>query len=132
MSLSDPIANMLTSIRNANAARLDTVQVPHSNLKVEMARMLKKEGFISDYTVEGEGGKRVLRMYLKYLPDGSTVFRKIERVSRPGRRSYVPGTAVPRVLGGIGVAILSTSSGIMTDAEARRRKVGGEVLCRVW
>ncbi len=132
MSVSDPIANMLTSIRNASAARLPTVQIPHSNPKGEIARILKKEGFITDYTVEGEGGKRVIRLYLKYLPDETPVLKGIDRVSRPGRRRYVNSTKIPRVLAGIGVAVLTTSNGVMTDAEARRQKVGGEVMFQVW
>jgi small subunit ribosomal protein S8 len=132
MSVSDPIADMLTCIRNASAAGKETLQVPHSGMKSEMARLLKRDGFIRDYTTEGGGGKRVLRIYLKYQHDGAPVIQGIKRISTPGRRAYVSAADVPRVLGGIGVAILSTSSGIMTDRDARRTKTGGEVLCEVW
>ena len=132
MSLSDPIADMLTRIRNAIAANLDTVEMPHSNLKSEVARILKREGYILDYTTEANGSLKSLRVFIKYGPDQEGVIKGITRVSRPGLRKYVNADAVPRVLGGLGVAILSTSSGIMTDREARKKHVGGEVLCNVW
>ncbi len=132
MSVADPIADMLTCIRNANMAKLETVQVPHSNLKCEIARLLKREGYIADYTTEGHGGKRLIRMYIKYNMDREPIIRGLKKISKAGCRKYVPADAVPRVLGGIGVAILSTSSGILTDREARKMRKGGEVLCYVW
>lgn len=132
MSLSDPIADMLTRIRNASAARKPTVEMPASRIKTRVAEILKREGFIVDADVAGDGVTRVLRIRLKYTPEEEPVIRGIERISRPGRRDYVGADRLPRVLNGIGVAILTTSSGLMTDREARRAKVGGEVLCHVW
>ncbi len=132
MSASDPIAEMLTRIRNAQAARRPTVEVAHSRLKSELARVLKKEGFIADYTSEALGARKLLRLYLKYGPDEAPIIRGLRRVSRPGRRSYVGADKVPRVLNGIGMAILTTSSGLMTDRQARRARLGGEVICHVW
>lgn len=132
MSLTDPIADMLTRVRNAQAAELEHTEMPHSRMKGEIARLLKQEGYIRDYTTEGQGGKRTLRIYLKYGMDQEKAIEGLRRVSRPGLRRYAPASALPRVLGGLGVAILSTSTGIMTDQEARKNKVGGEVLCYVW
>lgn len=132
MNGSDPIADMLVRIRNAAMAGKPTVEVPHSNLKAEIARALKKEGFLADYTTEGSGGKRVLRLYLKYAPDGKPAIQGLRRVSKPGLRQYAGLANLPRVRRGLGVAILSTSAGVLTDREARRRRVGGEVLCYVW
>lgn len=132
MILSDPISDMLTRIRNANMASHDTVQIPHSKLKSEMARILKEEGYIKDYTTENIEGKATLVLFLKYMDDNSPVIQGLRRVSRPSCRHYVGATDVPRVLGGIGTAILSTSSGILTDADARTKNVGGEVLCYIW
>ena len=132
MSVSDPIADMLTRIRNANMSSQETVQMPHSNMKSEIARILKKEGFILDYTTEGHGGKRTLRLYLKYTEDQEPVIQGLKRISRGGLRRYVPASNLPRVLRGMGVAILSTSAGILTDREARKQHVGGEVLCYIW
>ena len=132
MSFSDPIADMLTRVRNAYMASLDTVDIPQSKMKAEIARILKREGYIRDYTTEAEDGKRVLRVYLKYSMDQEPVIRGIKRISKPSLRRYVDTTTIPRVLGGLGVAILSTSSGLLTDREARKRHVGGEVLCYVW
>lgn len=132
MSLSDPIADMLTRLRNAHAAELESAEMPHSRIKSEIARILKREGFIRDYTTEGQGGKRMLRVYLKYGPNQEKGIEGLRRISRPGLRRYAGAGDLPRVLGGMGVAILSTSSGVMTDQEARRGKVGGEVLCHVW
>ena len=132
MSLTDPIADMLTRIRNAQAAEHEMVRMPHSKLKGEIARLLKKEGFITDYVVEGGDAKKELRLYLKYVNERDPVIHGIERESRPGLRVHVAADEVPRVLAGMGVAILSTSSGVMTDKEARERGVGGEVLCKVW
>jgi small subunit ribosomal protein S8 len=132
MSLSDPIADMLTRVRNAHAAELPVAEMPHSRMKSEIARILKREGFIRDYTTEGSGGKRTLRVYLKYGPDQEKGIQGIRRVSRPGLRRYTGADKLPRVLSGMGIAILSTSSGVMSDREARKQKVGGEVLCYVW
>ena len=132
MSQSDPIADMLTRIRNGLRAGLEVVEIPHSRLKNEMARVLKREGFILDYTTEGQGAKRVLRVYLRYGPDQQPAIRGLRRVSRPGLRRYAGGKDAPRVLNGLGVAILTTSAGMMTDTEARRANVGGEVVCEAW
>jgi small subunit ribosomal protein S8 len=132
MILSDPISDMLTRIRNANMASHDKVQIPHSKLKSELARILKEEGYIQDYTTENIEGKATLVLFLKYMDDNSPVIQGLRRVSRPSCRHYVGASDVPRVLGGIGTAILSTSSGILTDTGARKSNVGGEVLCYIW
>jgi len=132
MVLSDPIADMLTRIRNANMAEKKVVRMPHSKMKSEISRLLKAEGFIKDYTLENEDGKRVLSVFLKFTVDREPVIQGLRRISKPSCRKYVSSEEVPRVLGGIGLAILSTSSGVMTDEEARKQKVGGEVLCYVW
>lgn len=132
MVLTDPIADMLTRIRNANMAEKKTVQMPHSKMKSELARLLKSEGFIKDYTMENKDGKSVLNLFLKYTAEREPIIQGLRRISKPSCRKYVASDEVPRVLGGIGVAILSTSSGVMTDNEARKQKVGGEVLCYVW
>lgn len=132
MVLTDPIADMLTRIRNANMAEKKVVQMPHSKMKSELARLLKSEGFIKDYTMENEDGKSVLNVFLKYTLEREPVIQGLRRISKPSCRKYVGSGEVPRVLGGIGVAILSTSSGVMTDNEARKQKVGGEVLCYIW
>jgi len=132
MVLTDPIADMLTRIRNANMAEKKTVQMPHSKMKSELARLLKSEGFIKDYTMENKDGKSVLNLFLKYTVEREPIIQGLRRISKPSCRKYVASDEVPRVLGGIGVAILSTSSGVMTDNEARKQNVGGEVLCYVW
>ena len=132
MVLTDPIADMLTRIRNANMAEKKVVQMPHSKMKSEIARLLKSEGFIKDYTMENEDGKSVLNVFLKYTLEREPVIQGLRRISKPSCRKYVASDEVPRVLGGIGIAILSTSSGVMTDNEARKQKVGGEVLCYIW
>ena len=132
MVLTDPIADMLTRIRNANMAEKKVVQMPHSKMKSEIARLLKSEGFIKDYTMENENGKPVLNVFLKYTVDREPVIQGLRRISKPSCRKYVSSEDVPRVLGGIGIAILSTSSGVMIDEEARNKKIGGEVLCYVW
>ncbi|MGH7362414.1 MAG: 30S ribosomal protein S8 [Candidatus Methylomirabilales bacterium] len=132
MSMTDPIADMLTRIRNANRALHDRVDIPASRVKVQLARILNEEGFIRNYRLI-EGGKQgVLRLYLKYGPDNVRVITDIQRVSRPGLRVYAGATKLPRVRSGLGVAIVSTSKGLMTDRAAREGKVGGEVLCAVW
>ena len=132
MSVTDPIADMLTRVRNAHMAGKDQVAIPHSKMKDEIARILKKEGYIQDYTTEGHAGKRTLRVYLKYDQQQRPVIKGLKRVSRPGLRDYVSADKITRVLNGLGMAILSTSSGIMTDREARAQHVGGEVLCHIW
>ncbi len=131
-TVTDPIADMLTRIRNANAAGHDQVTVPASKLKAEIARILKEEGFIQDWTWVHDGPQGTLRITLKYGPKRERVLRGLRRVSKPGLRVYVRRPYVPRVRGGLGVAILSTSRGILTDRQARRLGVGGEVLCYVW
>jgi len=130
--MTDPIADMLTRIRNAYGAKHQKVDVPASNLKLELARILKEEGFINTYKVTGEGPRRNIRIYLRYGPRGERVITRIERVSRPGCRVYSGSQTLPKVLGGMGVNIVSTSRGLMTDRQARREKVGGELLCRVY
>ncbi len=132
MILSDPISDMLTRIRNANMAAHETVQIPHSKMKTEMARILKEEGYIKDYTTEKIEGKATLVVFLKYVEHRKPVIQGLRRVSRPSCRHYVGANEVPRVLGGIGTAILSTSTGILSDTSARRSHVGGEVLCYIW
>jgi small subunit ribosomal protein S8 len=130
--MTDPIADMLTRVRNAYAAKHQKVDVPVSNIKLEIARILKEEGFINNYKVIGEGARRNIRIYLRYGPRGEMVMSKVERVSKPGCRVYVNSTSIPKVLAGMGINIISTSRGVMTDRRARREKVGGEILCRVY
>ncbi|MFP5262249.1 MAG: 30S ribosomal protein S8 [Blastocatellia bacterium] len=130
--MTDPIADMLTRVRNAYAAKHQKVDVPVSNIKLEIARILKEEGFINNYKVIGEGPRRNIRVYLRYGPRGEVVMSKVERVSKPGCRVYVNSASIPKVLAGMGINILSTSRGVMTDRRARREKVGGEILCRVY
>lgn len=132
MSMTDPIADMLTRIRNGIQARHDRVELPVSKLKVEIARILKSEGFISNYKLVEEKPQGILRLYLKYSEDGEPVIHGIERVSRPGRRVYRNKQEIPRVLGGLGLAIVSTSRGVLSGQEAVKTGVGGEVLCQVW
>ena len=134
MSMTDPIADMLTRIRNGITSHHDRVEMPSSKLKVEVAKILKSEGFISNYKVVQEDGKpqASLRVYLKYSDDGEPVIHGIERVSRPGRRVYRGKEELPKVLGGLGLAIVSTSRGVLSGSEAARTGVGGEVLCQVW
>ncbi len=130
--LIDPIADMLTRIRNANAAGHERLDIPSSGLKVEIARILKDEGFVKDYKVIDDQKQGTLRVHLKYGPGNARVLRGIARTSKPGLRVYARARKIPRVLSGMGIAILSTSKGIMTDREARSQGVGGEVLCYVW
>ena len=129
---SDPIADMLTRVRNAINARHPKVDVPASKLKTEIARILKEEGYIANYKLVEEGAKKGIRIYLKYAPDNSPVITEIQRVSRPGCRSYAGKKDIPRVQGGLGVTILTTPRGVMTGRNARREGVGGEILCNVW
>lgn len=134
MSMTDPIADMLTRIRNANIALHDEVSMPSSKLKESLARILQKEGYISDFRVESGNGRpgNVLTIGMKYTPDRTRTISGLKRISKPGLRVYSGSSEVPRVVGGLGIAVLSTSQGLMTDREARRRRVGGEVLCYVW
>jgi small subunit ribosomal protein S8 len=133
MSMTDPIADMLTRIRNGIQARHDRVELPASKLKVEIARILKSEGFISNFKlVEESKIQPVLRIYLKYSDDGEPVIHGIERISRPGRRVYRNKQEIPKVLGGLGLAIVSTSKGVLAGHDAIKSGVGGEVLCQVW
>ena len=134
MSMTDPIADMLTRIRNGIQSRHDRVELPTSKLKVEISRILKADGFIRNFKVVEEEGKpqASLRVYLKYSDDGEPVIHGIERVSRPGRRVYRGKEDIPQVLGGLGLAIVSTPRGVLSGSEAARTGVGGEVLCQVW
>lgn len=129
--MTDPIADMLTRMRNGLKARHQRVDVPASKMKMEIARILKEEGYILNYKLLGDGTRKVLRIYLKYGPQGEAVISQLERVSKPGRRYYVGSQEIPRVRGGLGISVLSTSQGVMTGREARRRNIGGEVLCSV-
>ena len=128
----DPIADMLTRVRNALIARHAKVDVPASRLKNEIARILREEGYILNYKLTEEGSKRFIRLYLKYMPSNLPVISRIERVSRPGCRVYVGSKDIPRILGGLGINILTTPKGVMTGNSARKEGVGGEVLCQIW
>lgn len=131
MIMTDPIADMLTRIRNALQARHETVEIPASKEKTAIAEILKNEGFITDYTVTGEV-KKTMTITLKYGPNGEKVISGLKRISKPGLRAYAKVDSIPRVLNGLGIAIISTSEGMMTDKEARAKHVGGEVLAYVW
>lgn len=131
MFLTDPIADMLTRIRNANAVMHEKVDIPHSNLKEKIAEILKEEGYIANYKVVADGNKKNIRVYLKY-EGKERVIKGIKRISKPGRRVYASVEDMPRVLSGLGIAIVSTSRGIVTDRVARRDNVGGEILAFVW
>jgi small subunit ribosomal protein S8 len=130
--LTDPIADMLTRIRNANMALHDSVEMPGSSMKAEVARVLKDEGYITDYELKDADVGTELVVRLKYSRDRRRVISGVQRVSKPGRRVYVDRGGIPRVLGGMGIAVLSTSQGVITGHEARRRGIGGEVICSVW
>lgn len=132
MSLIDPIGDMLTRIRNANMAGKNVVEMPYSNLKSAIARILKREGFIQDYTAEGGDARKVLRMYLKFDAGRKPVIRGLRRVSKPGLRRYISPKQFPSILRGTGIAIVSTSRGLLTDREVRQQQIGGEWLCTVW
>jgi small subunit ribosomal protein S8 len=134
MTMTDPVADMLTRIRNANVAFHDDVVMPASKLKAQLAKILAREGYITDFAVEDDPARpgQKLRIVMKYTPDRKRTISGLQRVSKPGLRVYTKATDVPRVLGGMGIAILSTNQGLMTDREARQRKVGGEILCHVW
>ena len=131
MVMTDPIADMLTRIRNANQERHETVKVPGSKMKIKIAEILKEEGFIKDFTVEEDGVKKTIVITLKYNGN-ERVITGLRRISKPGLRIYAKVDEVPKVLNGLGIAILSTSKGVMTDKEARAQKVGGEVIAYVW
>ena len=130
--MTDPIADMLTRIRNALGAKHQKVDIPASKLKVNIAKILKQEGYIANYKVIGEGARRAIRVYLKYGPDDEKIINIIERVSKPGCRIYVGRDDIPNVLGGLGINIISTSQGVMTGRDARRLGIGGEILCRIY
>lgn len=132
MTTSDPIADMLTRIRNAIMVRHDSVSIPSSKLKLAVARLLKKEGFISDYEVIRGKPHRVLKVQLRYDDKNQPMLSGLERVSKPGLRVYVQRPEIPRVYGGLGIAVVSTSKGVMTGQQAYRQGVGGELLCYVW
>jgi len=132
MTVSDPIADMLTRIRNAIMARHDSALVPASKMKLSIARILKDEGFITDYEVVRGKPHRVIKIYLKYLDDNQPAISGLKRVSKPGLRVYVQKKEIPRVYGGLGIAIVSTSKGVKTGQQAWRQEAGGELLCYVW
>ena len=131
MSVSDPIADALTRIRNANMVKHETVSMPASNLKVELVKVLQKEGYVDSYTVEEVDGFKELKVTLKYN-NGNSVITGLQRISKPGLRVYSKAKNMPRVFDGMGIAVISTSKGLMTEKEARTNKLGGEVLCYVW
>jgi small subunit ribosomal protein S8 len=132
MAMTDPIADMLTRIRNANMTKMDKVDIPSSNLKLELARVLKDEGYIKNFKLLKDRKQGIVRVYLKYSQDDARVISGLKRVSKPGNRVYVSASEIPRVMGGMGVAILSTSKGVMADSESRKKNIGGEVLCYIW
>jgi len=132
MSFSDPIADMLTRIRNAGKAKFNSVDIPGSQMKTDMARVLKDEGYIRNYKFINDGKQGILRIYLKYDKQQDPVIRELERISKPSRRVYVGKDDIDPVYSGTGIAIISTSKGVLTDKEARKQRVGGEVLCHIW
>ena len=134
MTMTDPIADMLTRIRNANTAMHDTVRMPSSKVKEALAAILQQEGYIDGFSVQDDPGRpgRSLEITMKYSPDRARTISGLRRISKPGLRVYSKADRLPRVLGGLGVAVLSTSQGLMTDREARQRRMGGEILCYVW
>jgi small subunit ribosomal protein S8 len=132
MPVNDPVGDMLTRLRNASRARHDKVVIPHSKLKVEIIRVLKDEGYVGDYTIHETKPQNEITVQLKYGPDRSSAITGIRRVSKPGLRRYVPVRDIPRVLNGMGIAVLSTSKGILSDGEARKQNLGGELLCTVY
>lgn len=132
MVMTDPIADYLTRIRNANMVKHESLEIPASNIKKSMTEILKNEGFIKDYEVIEDNKQNVIRVFLKYGKDQQRVISGLKRISRPGLRSYVDSDNVPKVLNGLGIAILSTSKGVITDKEARAQHVGGEVIAYIW
>lgn len=132
MTMTDPIADMLTRIRNANTVKHETVDVPASNIKKELARILLEEGFVRGYDVIEDGKQGIIRIQLKYGQAGERVISGLKRISKPGMRVYAANQEIPKVLNGLGISIISTSKGILTDKQARKENVGGEVICYVW
>ena len=132
MVMTDPIADYLTRIRNANMAKHDSVEIPASNIKKSISEILKREGFIRDYEVADDNKRGVIKVFLKYGPNGERVISGLKRISKPGLRNYVSAEDLPKVLNGLGIAIVSTSAGVITDKEARQKNVGGEVIAYVW
>lgn len=132
MCMTDSLSDMLTRIRNGGKARFEKVDIPLSNMKANVARVLKEEGFIKNYKIVKDKGHTILRIYLKYDEGNKSIFSSIKRISKPSRRVYVRQEDIPKVMRGLGIAILSTSKGIMTGGEARKNTVGGELLCQVW
>ncbi|HEY7875465.1 MAG TPA: 30S ribosomal protein S8 [Actinomycetota bacterium] len=132
MTMTDPIADMLTRVRNASSAMHDEVSIPSSKIKENIARILVDEGYVDSYEIDADNGHPVIKIRLRYSDERERVIAGIRRISKPGRRVYRGAQELPRVLGGLGVAIISTSQGVMTDKQARRAKVGGEVLAYVW
>ena len=130
--LFDPISDMLTRVRNALGARQSKVEVPASRLKIEIVRILKQEGYIANYRVADEEGKRTIKIYLKYQPDHTPVISRLERISKPGRRVYAGAKGIPQIIGGMGINIVTTSHGVMTDKQARKAGVGGEIVCCIY
>ena len=130
--MTDPIADMLTRIRNASKTKLEKVDIPSSKLKVEIVKILKDEGFVKNVKLVKDRKQGMIRVYLKYSDDELPVIQGIKRISRPGRRTYVASDSIPRVMAGLGVAILSTPKGIQTGKQAKKDNVGGEVICHVW
>ena len=132
MVMTDPIADYLTRIRNANMAKHDSVEIPASNIKKSISEILKREGFIRDYEVADDNKQGVIKVFLKYGPNGERVISGLKRISKPGLRNYVSAEDLPNVLNGLGLAIVSTSAGVITDKEARQKNVGGEVIAYIW
>ncbi|MGO1403498.1 MAG: 30S ribosomal protein S8 [Lactobacillus helveticus] len=132
MVMTDPIADYLTRIRNANMAKHDSVEIPASNIKKSISEILKREGFIRDYEVADDNKQGVIKVFLKYGPNGERVISGLKRISKPGLRNHVSAEDLPKVLNGLGIAIVSTSAGVITDKEARQKNVGGEVIAYVW
>ncbi len=132
MTMTDPIADLLTRIRNANQNQFSKLEIPSSRFKVEIVSVLKEEGYVKDYRVLKDQGRAVIKVFLRYAGKGERIIKKIERVSRPSRRVYVGSEEIPKVKNGLGVAIISTPRGVMTDRQARKEGIGGEVLCTVW
>jgi len=132
MSMTDPIADLLTRIRNGAMAKLQKVDIPSSNMKVGIVNVLKNEGFIKNYKLISDQKQGILRIYLKYIDESDSVISEIKRVSKPGGRRYVKSDSIPKVKQGLGIAILSTSKGLMTDKVARETGLGGELICTVW
>jgi small subunit ribosomal protein S8 len=132
MGLTDPLADMLTRVRNAGGARFDKVDIPASQMKISLARILKEEGYIKNFKIIKDKKQGVLRVYLKYDQINKPLINGLKRISKPSRRVYASKDEIPQVLGGLGVAIVSTSKGVVTDREARRHGIGGEVLCTIW